>query len=410
MSAPMFATVSFVIDANGTETQETFRVPIDKSTTVRALGKSALHRYVQMQKVNTSNAICEIYVGSQQVKLFLHDIVVHVVNVAEEKVIMVVKDKLAPQQQPLPRRSESTEMIPANRAETQPAAILSRSSTQEVSKSPSPMLTSDQQIDIMSRMLARRSKSPALSRVPSEVPVNTHQHSAIKKSHHQSSAMPAAVAIASPGPIRDRRSPKKRTRGGDEVLTPEAAKVTRVETLSADDRSQFIQQKSQEGWGPEAYRNFESNYTSDPDKLGRELRKQRALQAKAMRGEKVDAIDCDAATQQQQASTTTTATANTTTTVPRRFAARSPPIALDETHVSKALFAQGDSSTSPIMIHPTDPMDLSPSARPSGWGIKASKFFDATTYHDDPSKAKLDPSLLNEPVRARRSTRGPLFD
>jgi hypothetical protein len=394
MSAPMFATVSFIM--NGAENLETFRVPIDKSTTVKVLGKSALARYVQQHKITSSTGICEIYVGSQHVKLFLHDVVVHVVNVSEEKIIMVMRDKsAAPPPQEQPRRSESTDALHGCRSETQPAPLLSRSETQEASKSPSPTLTSEQQIEIMSRMINRRSKSQALSRVPSEVAVNT---TAVKK-HHLNCAMPAAVEVASPRPIHDRHSPKKRLRSGDDVLTPEVAKVTRVETLSADDRSQFLQQKSQEGWGPEAFRNFESNYTSDPDKLGRELRKQRALQAKAMKAGHVDAIDCDAVTQQ----------AASTTTVPRRLAARSPPITVDERHVSKALFVQGD-STSPMMIAPEDPVELSPSARPSGWGIKASKFFDATTYHDDPSKAKIDPALLNEPVRARRSTRGPLFE
>jgi hypothetical protein len=45
------------------------------------------------------------------------------------------------------------------------------------------------------------------------------------------------------------------------------------------------------------------------------------------------------------------------------------------------------------------------SSLPYGWGVNAARFFDPSTYHDDPSKAKIDPALLNEPVRARRSAR-----
>lgn len=37
-----------------------------------------------------------------------------------------------------------------------------------------------------------------------------------------------------------------------------------------------------------------------------------------------------------------------------------------------------------------------------GWGVTATKFFDPTTYCDDPSKAKLPPELLRQPIRARR--------
>lgn len=408
-AAPLFATVSFVNEHSGTEHQ-TFRVPIDATTTVKALAKSALFRLGQQQKV-AHLGIREIYVGAQQVKLFIHDVVMHVVSVSEERVVLVLKDKTSGQL-PLPPPPVPTEPCSPpmddgqrSRSDTQPAPALAACHIDVPEKSPSPVFNAEHQLEIVSRKLQRRSKSPALSRVSSSETTAVSSSSLVKKAS-QVQNMPAAVAVASPRPIerptsmvvgrqsKGEISPKKRPRTGDDVLTPEVAKVTRVEELTAADRSQFIQQKSQEGWGPEAYRNFESNYTSDPDKLARELRKQRALAARAS---KVVAIDCDV-------DTITAQQTLSTTTIPRKVSARSP-IAVD--HTSKTLF-DAASNTSPLMIVDDDENTGSVS-RPTGWGVKASKFFDACTYHDDPSKAKLDPALLNEPVRARRSTQRSLF-
>ncbi|ORC90891.1 uncharacterized protein TM35_000073150, partial [Trypanosoma theileri] len=47
--------------------------------------------------------------------------------------------------------------------------------------------------------------------------------------------------------------------------------------------------------------------------------------------------------------------------------------------------------------------------RPPGWGKEALRYFDAETYFDDPSKAKLSPEILARPVRARREVVLPYY-
>lgn len=372
-AGPLFATVCFVCENGGVEHQ-TFRVPIDPQTTVKHLAKSAMWRLQQLQKVSQFG-IREILVGAgsnDSVKLFIHDVVVQVVNVREEKVFLVLRDKAASHTQPLPLHSVEL-------------------------KSPSPQMSSEHQLHLQVLQQRRRSKSPAVERCDRKT--SDSPAAAIPEQPAQqpvrrvlvARSMPVPVAVTSPNPISksaSHKSPEKRPREEakpvDRVLTPEAAKVCDLTKMNEADRERFIKQKGARdgyGWGKDAHRLFESNYTSDPDKLARELRKGRKAGTV-----KKNAVDCDSIME--------SCSSAAVRTVPKSLLpsnnpslSRADPVGPDP---SRQLLAELQSA------------EDDDSQRPSGWGVKASSYFDPRTYHDNPSKARLDPELLEGPIRARR--------
>lgn len=385
MAAPLFATVAFVAEGASSIEHQIFRVPIDATTTVKTLAKNAMWRLSQLQKVSNIG-IGDIYVGSNEVKLFIHDIVVHVVNVKEERIVLVLKERSSNPGSARPSSSDSA-VLPTTTA---------RASAPPAETSPVPQEpTTAEQLEFVTKKLQQeryaRSNSPPPARNES-APART----TLRSSGHP--RMPVPVAVVSPKPLgkappasRDKQSPVKRQRpeadeDANRVLTPEVAKVSSLSKMTEAERQKFLRNKQKADgyqWGSEAHRQFESNYTTDPDKLARELRKRRA---DALRAGHTGAnpVYCDAD--------------DVATTVPKAVTVRSP-LAAACKEPNRQLLAELQS------VADDDSHEAAPTNRPTGWGVKASLYFDANTYHDDPSKAKLDPVLLNEPLRARRFSR-----
>ncbi|AAZ11880.1 uncharacterized protein TEOVI_000676800 [Trypanosoma equiperdum] len=193
------------------------------------------------------------------------------------------------------------------------------------------------------------------------------------------------------------------------------------------------------GWGREASKYFPENYTTSPDKIPRlirEAKRREQMRLKEERGRANQPVEVHNVSEAEgrRSGTTETQVAAKTPQDPSTSAA---PFLGEKNSDAGRQSGEGCSATCPIVVErqlfndgddllhtpvsqlahnenrsdevKTEGKELSNQSGgtplPPGWGKSAIKYFDAKTYCDDPTKAKLSPDILAMPLRAglRRS-------
>ena len=388
VTGPLFATVSFVGEGSELNQAPTFRVPISETTTVRRLAKDALSRLQLHERANGREgdelAVSEVVVGEQRAQLFVLDIVVQVVSVATERIFVVLRAK--PSKPDAPRDINSSNLVAA------PAKTSELPSSAE--RKPLPLLPSF--ADRQQRIAEERSRSP--ERVNGPGNTSPSRSTRDRPVERESTHAPASTKYAPTGrkPLQKRSrthevtsqvttnsdahaSPVRRHHRRETGSTPEAYKFKTLDDMSPEEREKFIAEKTKEGWGPSSFQRYEVNYVSDPEKLARQLRKQKQKERESSSGPKE------------------------VCTVPREVACydvdhcRGEANRDEQEPLERKLFLADQ-----LMAVEMTPVAEPSAALPEGWGCDATKYFDPRTYHANPSKAHIDEAVLREPIRPRR--------
>lgn len=374
----LFATVCLIPEGGDASRGGTIRVPVTAETTVRQLAKESMHRLLLSRRSNGVKirpvAVTEVRVGGiteEHAEIFSVDFVTQVVLLKEETVYMKLK------------------LAEASTAGTAAAAV--------------------DHLAVNKETALPNAVPPTAVAVPGATlnapmpPVTQVNVPAVAQLESSSFTPTAAVPAAPEAGARGNRGTTKRPRRADETWTrhpdcgPEAVThfnpnytssseviARRLRAKTAEEKrapaTVDIDAKSPQrptvmpsGWGPEAYKSFAANYVSSPDRLARQLRKQRRLEAAEAK---------------------------------KAAPAASPPARAEGT--SRQLGLETDSPTqrdtvghcvSPIVVEDEVPL-------PKGWGSEASKYFDPETYCDDPSKARLTFGNRSRPTRYSRASVG----
>lgn len=373
---PQFATVTFV-DRDDTPVG-TFRVPLDATTTVRRLAKAAMQRLVLMRRrEGIAVAVMEVYVeggGIQpRAEVFAQDTVLQVVSVKEEVIYMRLKEPFS---------------HPGMTSGTAPSAVTKETVTRDELSSgaaggPETSATKPTSSAPVSAAADLTKSFPAPTEASSSVEVTSIEEEGeegqdSRKGDHLLGWGPDAHKhfaenyVSTPGK-RQRRVPKiptapdaKKAKSQAEAAPPQAAQV----------------QRGVLGWGPEASKMFPDNYVSSPDRVARLARQSRTAEVRRHR-------DTSAAADPPALEAVPTAVSTS----------RQLEYPVNEGEGGRGTVAHTIVEEEVRAKEPGEPA----APLPKGWGKEASKFFDPSTYCDDPKKARILPNMdLSRSSRKRR--------
>lgn len=458
MEPPLFATVTFVSDQDGS-LGCTLRVPIGPESSIRRLAKDAMQRLLASRRASGSAkdfppiAVSQVRVGGLEphhAEIFSGDLVTHVVRVMEEVVFMRLRfvspsvhataaapsadhRAAAPSVEPSAATTRATspavqappvQLVPvaAPPIEAAPPAVQVaapaalpppvRLAEKAVSTAAAaaPVRTAPSQLP-KAKVAAKRSREelapkakPAMPKVEVDVEVALE---APRRAGWgpEASKFFAANYCSSPDRVarqlRDEANRNKKEQEQPEKKNPQKDKEVQRKKDLGEKKVQRKELKKEEeaakhrpGWGPDAHKSFAPNYVSDPNALVREIRLRKREEERLHKAGGAPAAE--AAPEPVPAPTSAR---------PMRIARQ---LEFEEEEGRRSTVGhQVDSA--PVDVdkessETEEPAPKSAAKLPKGWGTEAMKYFDPATYCDDPSKAKASVvGGMPRPVRQNRT-------
>lgn len=445
----MFATVTLVSERDAS-LSSTFRVPITAETSVRQLAKDAMRRLVMTRFSHAMDSkelpaflVSEVRVdglGPHNAEIFARDLVTQVVLVREEVIYMrlqlthrsgthtnneggvpcshssanTLAAAAAVAAAALPSSAHTVEQL----TEASTAAAVLPGPVLERAPCPAPALR-EKAVNV-----PRSGRKDTNVGTAAEPPAARESRLATKRLREDSAAGPTEVrdgAEAQSKKPAEGESGRNRPAGwGSEAAnyfpqnycsSPERlmrkarATVKRqgARSLAAEEKQSGVVKVASRpepssgrgtegrpaGWGPEAYKSFPANYVSSPDRLAREIRKQRREEERSRRAAGAGAgagamVAAPVAVEQGETA--------------RRLQYE------DEGHRDTV----GHQVDSVVIVEDETPKEATadtkaPAPLPEGWGCEATKYFDPATYCDDPRKAKMSIASCPRSVRPHRT-------